>query len=255
MQTATSIRQTFEDQGFFLAKGLLRHRVTELEAEFDRIVGQLMASGEDLNARWGGAEADRIGGANTVVLHTHNVQQYSAAWTRALLDEAFLDVAEAIVGPDIVLHHTKLFQKPAELGAPFPMHQDWEYFPFENDTMMAGIIHVSDATDAMGCLRVYPGSHKLGRLSSAQGWSEKLVTDYPIERAKPLEAEPGDVLFFHYLTIHGSMPNRSDRVRKTVLAQLHSGSDRMEPSSHPYEGLVLRGWNHAMTRENANRAK
>ena len=66
---------------------------------------------------------------DTVVVHTHNVQMYSAAWLRAMLHPQFLARAQAILGPNVILHHTKLFQKPAEKGAPFPMHQDWGYFP------------------------------------------------------------------------------------------------------------------------------
>jgi len=39
--------------------------------------------------------------------------------------------------------------------------QDWTYFPTTQDSMIAGSIHVSDADDRRGCLRVYPGSHRL----------------------------------------------------------------------------------------------
>ncbi len=249
--TETSIREQFERDGFYLAKGVFSpSEVAILEKDFDKIVGQILASDEETNARWMGPEMDRLNVADTVVTHTHNVQKYSEVWHRALLQEEFLDAAEAMIGPDIVMHHTKLFQKPAENGAPFPMHQDWNYFPTVDDTMMAGIIHVSRATDAMGCLRVYPGSHKLGRITGTSGQTEnEILAKYPIENATPLEAEPGDVLFFNYLTIHGSMPNRSDAIRKTVLVQLHAGTDRVEDGvQHPNARLVLRGWNHHVTR-------
>lgn len=252
------LRGEFEQNGYALAKGVFSgEKLSELTAEFDRIVRQLSASGEEINARWSGPEMDRLGAAGTTVFHTHNVQQYSAAWLRALLDERFLDAAGALLGPDIVLHHTKLFQKPSETGAPFPMHQDWTYFPSVNDTMIAAIIHVSPATDEMGCLRVYPETHRLGRIAGTSGGFEsELLARYPIEGATPVEAEAGDVLFFSYFLIHGSMPNRSDKVRKTVLVQMHSGDDQIEPGNqHPNERLALRGFNYAMTREAANRLK
>jgi phytanoyl-CoA hydroxylase len=246
----------FEEHGYCVCKGVFSPReVAALERDFDRIVAQLTASNENINARWSGVEVEKLGAADTVVLHTHNVQRYSAAWMSALLQPAFLDVAESLLGPDVVLHHSKLFQKPAEQGAPFPMHQDWSYFPSEQDSMLAAVIHVSAATDPMGCLRVYPGSHKNGRMtgSDGRGLSKILLEDYPIERATPIEAEPGDVVFFHYFTIHGSMPNRSNAVRKTVLVQLLSGSDQIEEgNTHTNENLVLRGWNHSMTRARAN---
>lgn len=255
--TQNEIAEAFARDGYYLARGVFgRDQVARLEEDFDRIVAQILASGEEANARWNGPEMEKMGAAPTVVLHTHNVQQYSAAWLRAMMSPGYLEVATAILGPDVVLHHSKLFQKPGENGAPFPMHQDWEYFPTVRDTMMAGIIHVSDATDEMGCLRVYPGTHKLGRLTGAMGSTDRLLAEYPIENATPLEAEPGDVAFFHYFTIHGSMPNRSDRTRKTVLVQMHAGSDHVEEGNqHPNEKLVLAGWNSAMTREKANAGK
>ncbi len=252
-----TIRVDYERNGYYVARGVFGPaEIAALECDFDRIVAQLQSAREDINARWTGPAMERMGAAQTVVLHTHNVQCYSALWLRALQSDAFLNVVEAILGPDIVLHHTKLFQKPAEQGAPFPMHQDWTYFPTLKDTMMAGIIHVSAATDAMGCFRVYPGSHRLGRVAATSGQVDNaMLKEYPIEGATPLEAAPGDVVFFHYFLLHGSMPNRSPHVRKTVLTQMYAGDDDVEPDNrHPNARLMLRGWNHHATRARAAQA-
>jgi len=191
----TDVTAYFEENGFFHAKSVFRpDEVAALETDFDRIVRQLVASGEDVDATWDGGEAAKIAKADDRILHTHNVQKYSRVWLNAFLNERFLDVVERLIGPDIILHHSKLFQKPAEAGSPFPMHQDWPYFPTVNDSMIAGIIHVSRATDEMGCLRVYPGSHLLGRVEGADGRRQNdLLDQYPIENAAIVEAEPGDV--------------------------------------------------------------
>ena len=257
--TPEQIGAFFQENGYYVAKGVFAPgEVESLEHDFDRIVTQISRGTEEINARWGGAEVERLGGANTQILHTHNVQQYSGVWLRALMQARLLSVIEAIIGPDIVLHHTKLFQKPPENGAPFPMHQDWTYFPSVKDTMMAGIIHVTNATDEMGCLRVYPGSHRLGRIEGTSGTQHsELLEKYPLEDATIIEAEPGDVAFFHYFTLHGSRPNTSNRTRKTVLAQFHAGDDSIEEAgrAHPNERLVLQGWNSQMTRNAANEGK
>jgi ectoine hydroxylase-related dioxygenase (phytanoyl-CoA dioxygenase family) len=251
----TEISEFYQKNGYYHAKGVFSPKELDvLEGDFDHIVHQISSSGEQVNARWGGATMDKIAAKDSVVVHTHNVQIYSAAWLRAMMQDRFLEYAKAILGPDVILHHSKLFQKPAEKGAPFPMHQDWNYFPSVKDTMMAGIIHVSNATDEMGCLRVYPGSHKLGRLAESHGQgADDVLKDYPLEKATIVEAEAGDVLFFHYCTLHGSMPNRSNKIRKTVLVQMHSGDDRIEDQNgHPNERLVLAGWNHAAKRSQGN---
>jgi phytanoyl-CoA hydroxylase len=254
----TAIGRKFAEDGYYVAKGVFSpSEVAALKTDFDRIVGQLLGSGEELNARWGGPEMERLESQRMVVLHTHNVQTYSGVWAKALFQESFLDAARAIVGENIVLHHTKLFQKPSELGAPFPVHQDWTYFPTEKDTMMAAVIHVSRATDEMGCLRVYPGSHRYGRVTGSSGQVDsELLERHPLQSATPLEAEPGDVVFFHYFTLHGSMPNRSNEIRKTVLVQMYSGDDRVEEGNmHPDERLVLSGWNRYASRARAGEQK
>ncbi len=259
LDDAAGIRAFWEENGYYVARGVFSpSEVVELESSFDRIVGQLISSGENVNARWAGAATDKIDGGDSVILHTHNVQTFSATWLRALLNPNFLAATTAILGEDVILHHTKLFQKPSEKGAPFPMHQDWTYFPSVNDTMMAGVIHVSDASDEMGCLRVYPGTHKLGRVEGTSGATQSdLLDQYPLEGATILEAKAGDVAFFHYFTLHGSMPNTSDTTRKTVLAQMHGGDDEIEERglNHPYARLVLNGWNHRASRGKANLVK
>ena len=248
----STIGDFFAENGYYLAKSVYAPATVEaLEHDFDRMVVQLNQSGENINGRWGSPMTQDIEADDTVVLHTHNVQSYSSVWLRAIQQKTFLDLAAAILGPDIILHHSKLFQKPPVKGAAFPMHQDRQYFPTLKDTMMAAIIHVSPATDAMGCVRVYPGSQRLGRQQGSMGSGEnnELHRQYPIEAATVLEAEPGDVVFFHYFTLHGSMPNRSEHTRKTVLVQLYAGDDAVEEGNqHTDLRLALKGWNHQATR-------
>lgn len=259
-EMTADLGQCMKRDGVALARGVFDlATAAKLEADFDLTVAQLADSGEDINARW--ESAARYEGAEAQsVVHTHNVQNFSAVWLQALQDNRFLDAVEQVIGPDIVLHHSKLFQKPPGEGAPFPMHQDWRYFPTENDTMIAAVIHLSAATDEMGCIRAYPRSHELGRLESTSGrieWDDpdaytSFIAQYSTEGATPYEAEPGDVLFFTYKTIHGSGPNVSDQTRKTVLVQLFSGTDRLEQSDHAVSGLVLRGRNYRATRRSVN---
>jgi len=248
------VRRRFEEDGFYLARNVYPEAaLREMEAEYDRIVQQLKESGEQINARWESARTDELDGGASRIIHTHNVQRYSARWLQALQEDRLLDVVEQILGPDIVLHHSKLFQKPPREGAPFPMHQDWTYFPTEKDTMIAGIVFLSDADERSGGLRVYRGSHKLGRIENSSGRTScETLDNYPLENAEPVDAKRGDVFFFSYLTLHGSTPNRSGAYRKTVLAQFYSGRDRVvtgDGHEHVNEALVLRGWNHEMSRE------
>lgn len=249
----SDIGQFFHENGYYFAKGVYSsEEINVMENDFDRVVDQLVKSDENINARWGGRLMDALDGGESVIIHTHNIQSFSGVWLQAFMHDRFLDITEEILGPDIMLHHSKLFCKPPEQGSPFPMHQDWQYFPSVKDTMIAAIIYVSEATDEMGCVRVYPGSHReLERTDGmmGRGDNEEITDRYPIENATVLEAEPGDVLFFSYFTLHGSMPNRSNKTRKSVLVQMLAGSDQIvEGNRHTDVKLVLRGWNHFATR-------
>lgn len=252
------IKSYFEEHGYYHAKKVFNEvEIKELEIEFDKIVNQLKASNEEINATWKGSETKKLIQAEDQILHTHNVHKYSSKWLDAFKHPKFLTIAQSILGDDIILHHNKLFQKPAEKGSAFPVHQDWSYFPTINDTMIAGIIHLTKTTVDMGCLRIFEGSHKLGRLLNANGQTEQkneVLKNYSIEKGTKIEAEAGDVLFFHYFTLHGSLPNRSQKTRKTVLVQMHSGNDKVEESNkHPNENLVLSGWNYFATRNLAGK--
>ncbi len=246
----------FAKDGFFIARGLFADRIGDLERSFDRIVAQLATSGENTNARWGGTASDQVNGSGRIVTHTHNVQMYDALWATLWYEPRFLDLCEAFLGPDLALHHTKLFQKPAERGAAFPMHQDWGYFPVEGDRCLAAIVHVSRADEQMGCLRIVPGSHRAGRIVNAKGDGDltELQRRHPLESAVPVLCQPGDVVFFHCLTVHGSGLNtHPTEVRKTVLAQVYDAKTVATPGQHHYNSrFMLRGVNPRMTRSNSD---
>lgn len=249
MLTADQIKH-YREQGYVLVSGIFTTaELDELEREFDGIIERRLAARASLDATWNGDWKNKFKTAMQIV-HTHDVQAYSAAWARAIVHPKLTEALSDCMGtPNVQLHHTKLFQKPPEKGAAFPMHQDKPYFPHHQDTMMAGIIHLSDATPEMGCVCVYPGSHKLGDLPLAMdeaGKPKGLYLDpeqWPIDKATLCPAQRGDVLFFHYMTVHGSGINASPHTRKTVLVQVRDPNDPPTADVHRShaQGLMLRG--------------
>ena len=241
-------KKQYQDDGYLLVSGIFTtDELDRMEVDFDAIIARRRKRGAALDATWPG---DWKKARPTMeVIHTHDLQAYSAQWSRVLLHDRFTGVMADLIGPNVQLHHTKLFQKPPERGSAFPMHQDFGYFPHERHSMMAAVIHLTDATDEMGCLRVMPGSHKLGpmppKVDGSQGHHYLNPNDYPIEKGTPCSARRGDVLLFTYLTIHGSGINTSNRVRKTVLVQVQDPSDRPTEQVHRShaQGLMLRGIN------------
>lgn len=243
----------YRDQGYAIARGVVHGRqLADLTRDFDRAVTQLREH-DTWNARWAGPGTDKLdGGEATVIIHTHQIQSWSAAWGRFCYDETFLDVIESLIGEDVILHHSKLFEKPPGIGAPFPPHQDWSYFPCTGAAMHAAVVFLTPSDEHNGCIRVWPGSHRHGRI--ARELSKRGDGDFdqrfPMSESIPCIATAGDVVIFSDTTVHASLPNRGADPRKSVLFQVHSGRDEMEDGhGHPYAQLVLRGWNHRMRRE------
>ena len=228
-----------------MVKGLLsKEEAAYYRTECHELAERLGAF-KSTDATWGSARQAVKGAENTIIKHCHDVQFYSSAFGRLITDERFGSAAAGIIGkPNVQLHHTKMFIKPPEKGSPFPMHQDYPYFPHDNNSMIAAILHFDDAPIAKGCVRVVPGSHKLGPLehSSDGGWHLPF-SEYPVESAIPCEAEAGDVLFFSYLTIHGSGINVSQEARTTLLVQMRDPEDVANPLVHVSrgQGMMLYG--------------
>jgi ectoine hydroxylase-related dioxygenase (phytanoyl-CoA dioxygenase family) len=235
----------YRDNGYLLVKGMFsREEAAALRQETHDLAARL-SDFKNIDATWGSARASVPGAADTQILHCHDVQFQSAIFSRLIVDERLTGAASDIIGsPNVQLHHTKMFIKPPEKGSPFPMHQDYHYFPHEKHTMMAAIIHFDDAPLERGCVRVVPGSHKLGPLGQANkgGWHLPFE-EYPIDEATPCTAAAGDVLFFSYLTIHGSGLNTSEEARTTLLVQMRDPTDLPTEQVHLSrgQGMMLRG--------------
>jgi len=236
----------YQENGYVLLESLFSRDEVAIFRQHGHDLINGLAAKESVEATWGSAR-DMVKEAK--LLHCHDVQFYDTIFNRLLIDLRLVDAAADLMRtPNIQLHHNKLFIKPPEKGSPFPMHQDHPYFPHEKHTMTAAIIHFDDAPLEKGCVRVVPGSHQLGPLPHIEEGSWHLpFTDYPIESAIPCPAKAGDVLFFNYLTIHGSGVNVSDEARTTLLVQMRDPSDLPLTERHQSrgQGIMLRGVNTA----------
>lgn len=238
-------RSFYKDHGYVLAKGVFNpEEAAYFRQEAHELTRRLAAAqvSDVRNEGWGAGA--KVTDLPRELLHCHNVQYHSASFSRLITDPRLMDRAADIIGPNIQLHHTKMFIKPPETGAPFPMHQDYPYFPFARNTMIAAIVHFDAAPIQKGCVRVVPGSYKLGPLEHLHDGGHHLpIEQYPVAEATVCPAQPGDVLFFSYLTIHGSGLNTSREARTTLLVQMRDPADQPLEAYHLSrgQGMILRG--------------
>ncbi len=241
MTTGLSLAELnfYEQNGYLHVKQLL---TADEAATYREAAHQLAERTGHSDATWKSVRTLDPGGRLRLT-HCHDVQFYSAAFSRLILDPRLTGIAQAIIGPNVQLHHTKMFIKPPEHGAPFPMHQDYHYFPHEKHSMIAVIIHFDDAPVEKGCLTVIPGTHKLGPLE-AIGQDHHLPSElFPADRAIAIPARAGDAIFMSYLLVHGSGINHSKAPRTTLLVQMRDPTDPPVSGRHQSrgQGMMLAG--------------
>lgn len=228
----------YHENGYVLCRGMLPPDEARALRQEAHDLANRLAKIRNINATWATVQH-----THTIVQHCHDVQFYSAMFARLIVDPRFTAAAVGIIGPNVQLHHTKMFIKPPEKGAPFPMHQDYPYFPHQRNTMIAAIMHFDDAPVERGCVRFVPGSHKLGPIPVSSADSSLPPDQYPIEKALACPAKAGDVVFFSYLTIHGSGLNTSSEARTTLLIQMRDPTDPPMVRTHESrgQGMMLAG--------------
>lgn len=174
------------------------------------------------------------------------IQAYWFAWAARFYDELrsrhqYLDVLRPVLGDDIKQVTQQIHWKPpgARISG-YRFHQDLmfreakhAYEDVVRDTVTIGVA-IDRATKDNGCLRVVPGSHKLGYLGLSDNGSGSIMKGLTLEdelvgvgidpgSIVDVELEPGDAVIWGLLTVHGSLPNESNNDRAFALSSYVRG--------------------------------
>lgn len=210
----------FHDQGWLVIKNLVdAATVARLQEETDALHERMAAhTPAGVGVAWEDHQDPSRPKRIRQLMHSEKV---CPTIEQILTSDAMLDVVEALIGPRIILYHSKLMMKAATDGTFTPWHQDYGYWHYSSKTpsQVNGMLAIDPQHVENGCIRFVPGSHKGGlvdhrRFQSSSfniGLSDQL-DDYPA--AIPVEFEPGDAIFFGSLVIHGSAPNTSPMHRR-----------------------------------------
>jgi non-heme Fe2+,alpha-ketoglutarate-dependent halogenase len=129
-----------------------------------------------------------------------------------------VDAAEVVLGPDLLVCSTLVICKyPRDPGF-VAWHQDGTYSGLHATPTTSAWIALSPSTDANGCMRVIPGSHRRGILPHLNtyaprnllGHGEEIQVEVDEAQALSLTLAPGELSLHHNNIIHGSQASRSD---------------------------------------------
>lgn len=160
-------------------------------------------------------------------------------------DPRMLDMAQQVMGPDLILLFTHLFCKPAVSIRAVPWHQDGPFWPVEPMASCTVWVALDDVDEANGAMKVIPGSHKGDALRHrlVDDENSTLNREVPPEkvdesRAELIELKAGQVSLHDIGLMHASAANTSGR-RRAGLALRY-----MPATSHMYRVMpnAAAGW-------------
>ncbi len=143
-------------------------------------------------------------------------------WAQRLVThDALLSAVEDILGRDILVYGTLVFFKPPHDSSYSSWHQDSVYSGLHLSPSTSAWIALTPSHQANGCMRVIPGSHKLGsvdhlhvsdpNLLNRRG--ERVSVSVDESQAVDVILQPGEMSLHQSTIIHGSNPNQSDEPR------------------------------------------
>ncbi|MDE0300179.1 MAG: phytanoyl-CoA dioxygenase family protein [Candidatus Poribacteria bacterium] len=172
-------------------------------------------------------------------------------WVRFVSDHRLLDVAESLVGPNIAFFAADYIAKKPRTGQALLWHQDANYWPLEPMEVVTIWFAVSESNRENGCVKVIPGSHRLGLLEHFAETrivnvlsSEVDLSGIDESKAEYVELNPGDISVHHPHTIHGSEANISDRWRRGGSIQYLPTTTHVTkpwPCTFLFRGEAVRG--------------
>ena len=168
-------------------------------------------------------------------------------WMRLVSDPRIVDVAEAIVGPDLALFAADYIAKPPGKGQKVAWHQDASYWPLQPMDVVTLWVAFTRSNQRNGCVRVIPGTQHMelqprhpdqqdveGEM--LRGMDQNLISE---DEAVEFILEPGDISLHHPLIIHGSNANTSPDWRRGGTYQYIPTTTKVTKKDWPI--FLLRG--------------
>ena len=241
--------EAYRADGYVVVRNALPERhVVRLRETADSFAEQARRLNGDTDA----IELDdaALNGGPALIRRIKSPHLHHETFAAMLAHPPLLDMVEALIGADIRWHHTKINAKHPGGSGHVEWHADWGYYPHTNDDLLEIIIALDPSTEASGCLKVLPGSHRGPALDHTE--NGRFVGAVPVgsfdpQHAVSIELEPGDISIHHVRLLHGSGPNRS-RHQRRLLLQGYAAADawplmaQHQPSDWPaWDERILRG--------------
>ena len=260
-ETAAEQKARYEEKGYITFPTMLdRSEVAVLRSALDELLDEASRVPEDPSALAGKnalTTSEKFSFTLSATGERHvrrifNPIAHHQAFMDLVHNPKILDAVEMLIGPNITIHHTKLNLKPpAAQNARFEWHQDYPFFPHTNYDLIAVAVHIDEATEENGCLRVIPGIHKLGpqeHMFAADGAFSSQLRDQSVipdeSQWVNVTSPAGGVEMHHCNMLHSSTANRGVKPRSAMIIQYRAADNvQLSPynAAQPGYGMLVRG--------------
>jgi len=219
-----SQHRCWAENGFLVSDLLIDPALLEeMRAGFDRVFSRRWAREAPMVITWDPGDRTDCVRKAAFSWRVDPVLEYSA-----LIPEIGRIAAELSDTPEIRLLMDWIVHKPGIGNAANPQtgvgfHQDLPYWGEAGSRLLlTARIPLDRETSRNGCMRVVPGSHRMG-IAEGLGngfWSmgddaQKLAESRRLPPVLDCELEPGQVMFHHCLLLHASGQNRTGEPRRS----------------------------------------
>lgn len=149
-------------------------------------------------------------------------------------------LVETLLGDKPLLFQDMALIKPPFIGSEKPWHQDNAYFAVTPLDATIGVwIALDEATVENGCMHLIPGRPNLHPVEHYHGFDCQIVErKLELEKAIPIELQPGGALFFSGLLPHQTPPNSSPLRRRALQFHYRAVSSKII-SAEAYDEIFV----------------
>ena len=224
-----ALAERFWRDGFVVVRGLFTPDEVRAYAEPIRETARAIFEEEGGALTFGGA-----------FHQAHDLRRRSPVVARLALSARLGEAASALLrGAAIRVYHDQaLFKPPGGIASYW--HQDQYFWPLRTQTTVGAWMPLQDTSEEMGTMRYAAGSHRLGNLGqhtideASEAFFGDLIAREALAIAGCGAMAAGDVAFHFGWTVHGALPNRSDRLREAMVVAFYPDGTRVDDLTNDY---------------------
>jgi len=237
----------FQREGFLIASGLTdADTVAEMKrTTADGVVHNIEPIEYEADLHYPGAPVSRTATGGQTARRLKQAIARGPVFLDWMSRPEVLGRLRQLLGPRVVCplaHHNCIMTKQPEFSSDTGWHQDNRYWSFERPELISVWIALGEERLENGGLMVIPGSHRLTYQARQFDDNKFFRGDLPENEALiasrvPVVLHPGDVLFFHCLTLHAASRNLTAEPKLSVVFTFRGGDNQPLPgsrsASHP----------------------